>query len=41
MKELKFYEPNQTQVLVSGKESFIKNVKVIVAENGFKKVATI
>jgi pheromone shutdown protein TraB len=29
MKELKFFDPNRTQVLVSGRERFIESVKSI------------
>lgn len=41
MKELKFYDPENTQVLISGRESFIEVIKSIVKENRYKNVATI
>lgn len=41
MKELKFFDPKRTQVLISGRESFIDNVKSIVKENSYKKISTI
>jgi hypothetical protein len=40
-KELKFFDSKRTQVLISGRESFIENVKTILKENSYKKVSTI
>lgn len=41
MKDLKFFDPKLTQVLISGRESFIENVTKIVKENSYRKVSTI
>lgn len=41
IRELKFFDPDRTQVLVSGRERFIESVKSIAAQNRYKKVATI
>lgn len=40
-KELKFFDPQLTQVLISGRESFIENVQKIVKKSSYKKVSTI
>lgn len=36
IKELKFFRPDRTQVLISGRESFIETVQSIVEENHYK-----
>lgn len=41
IKELKYFDPERTQVLVSGRERFIEFVNSIVAENRYHNVATI
>lgn len=41
IRELKFFDPDRTQVLISGRERFIESVKSMVALNRYKKVETI
>lgn len=41
LKELKFFDPNYTQILVSGRDGFIDFVKTIARENRYQNVATI
>lgn len=41
VRDLKFFDPSRTQVLVSGRERFIETVKSIAAENRYKNVETI
>lgn len=40
-KELKFFDPNRSQILISGRESFIQNIASIAAQNSYKKIAKI
>lgn len=41
MKELRHFDPKETQVLISGRESFIENATKIVKEGGYKKISPI
>jgi NAD(P)H-flavin reductase len=41
MRDLKFFDPKLTQVLISGREGFIESTKKIVKENSYKRVASI
>lgn len=41
MRELKFFDPERTQVLLSGRDSFIEAAKSIVAHSRYTHVATI
>lgn len=41
MQDLKFFDPKRTQVLISGRDSFIDVVKEIVGQNKFTQVETI
>jgi hypothetical protein len=41
MKRLKFFDPERTQVLISGRETFIKGCKSLAAENGYENVEEI
>lgn len=41
VRELKFFDPSRTQVLVSGRERFIEFIKNISLENRYKNIVTI
>lgn len=41
IRDLKFFDPTRTQVLVSGRERFIESVKSIATENRYKDITTI
>lgn len=41
MKELKFFDPNRSQILISGRESFISQCRMIANENGYKNIEEI
>jgi NAD(P)H-flavin reductase len=41
LQELKFFDPKRTQVLISGRESFVNFCKSLAAENGYKKIEEI
>lgn len=41
MRDLRYFDPNHTQVLISGRDSFIDYAKEVVAANRFKKVSVI
>lgn len=41
MKELKYYHPERTQVLISGRENFIREMEAIVMDNRYLRVRRI
>lgn len=41
MRDLKYFDPKRTQVLISGRDSFSDSVRLIVAENHYKSVDVI
>lgn len=41
MRNLRYFHPDHTQVLISGRESFIEYAKLVVEANKFKKVSVI
>lgn len=41
MNELKFFDPNRTQVLISGRETFMNFCKSLATVNGYQKIEEI